>query len=307
MRKPLTSLIIARLIRGAAELPPEKARKVLALVCGDGAAAGERDPAKVALAKKHYESRKPTIAKFQAAFDRHLDYAKHETLRKIEKHFRSIKTAPIKSADLGGGVAADLVFDQDVFSDGLLAALRNESADALQVGGNQLFEELGRDDVWSMPEPAALKFLDQRTQQLADMPAEIAAEIRDEIQAELTEGQSIAQMSKNLYEKFADISRTRGATIADTETGAAFGTSRHDAMKSVGIKSKTWLTSHLPNVRAAHALAEEDPRNQRCPVDQPFHVGGEELMYPCDETGSPGNVINCHCIELADSDEEEAA
>jgi hypothetical protein len=31
-------------------------------------------------------------------------------------------------------------------------------------------------------------------------------------------------------------------------------------------------------------------------ANEPFDVGGEELMYPRDPSGSPENTINCHCF-----------
>jgi hypothetical protein len=35
------------------------------------------------------------------------------------------------------------------------------------------------------------------------------------------------------------------------------------------------------------------------PIDKPFDVGGEQLMYPGDpDGGSPGNTINCRCTVL---------
>jgi hypothetical protein len=30
-------------------------------------------------------------------------------------------------------------------------------------------------------------------------------------------------------------------------------------------------------------------------LDEPFIVGGEQLMYPGDPAGSPGNICNCLC------------
>jgi hypothetical protein len=54
-------------------------------------------------------------------------------------------------------------------------------------------------------------------------------------------------------------------------------------------------------VREAHALAEEATIDNPIPVNEPFTVGGEQLMYPGDDSlgASPGNVINCQCIQLA--------
>lgn len=56
--------------------------------------------------------------------------------------------------------------------------------------------------------------------------------------------------------------------------------------------SKTWVTQGDERVRDWH----EDADGQEVPVDQPFDVGGESLMYPGDPDGSPGNVINCRCF-----------
>jgi uncharacterized protein with gpF-like domain len=70
-------------------------------------------------------------------------------------------------------------------------------------------------------------------------------------------------------------------------------------MKGVGIQYKSWLSSHGPNVRPAHASAEVRYELDPIPVNEPFIVMGERLMYPGDDAGSPGNVINCQCITLA--------
>ena len=81
---------------------------------------------------------------------------------------------------------------------------------------------------------------------------------------------------------------------------------RHEAMSDNGIEYTAWLTSHGGNVRFAHEEAEENygPDNP-IPVDEPFTVDGESLMHPGDPAGSPGNVINCHCIEIAVQKPEE--
>ena len=60
------------------------------------------------------------------------------------------------------------------------------------------------------------------------------------------------------------------------------------------------------NVRSAHLQAGLDyPPERAIPLDEAFIVGGEALMYPGDPAGSPGNVINCHCIQIAVAPEEE--
>jgi hypothetical protein len=56
---------------------------------------------------------------------------------------------------------------------------------------------------------------------------------------------------------------------------------------------KQWW--HIPasiHPRPLHLMAHGQVVN----VDQPFDVGGEELMFPRDPSGSAENTINCHCL-----------
>jgi len=271
-------------------------KRVVGLECTMNASLGRAGKNKLAMA--HFAKRKPVIAAFQKAIDRHLDYAKHETLKKVENYLHS-HANPTQSANAGGGVAADLVFNRGEFADGLLAAVRGESAKALQTAGKELFAEIGRDDPFEMPDPKAIEFLDRRKNLLKGVADEVHQAIENEVKAGLDKGETISEMAKRISGKFEEISQGRATTIASTETGAAYGFGRQEAMGAAGIEFKRWLTSHLPTVRDAHAEAEDDPDNQMVPIDEPFMVGGEELMFPGDEMGSPENTINCHCVALS--------
>lgn len=59
---------------------------------------------------------------------------------------------------------------------------------------------------------------------------------------------------------------------------------------------KGWLSAHDPRVRAAHLAADLVYMSDPIPVDKPFLVDGEELMYPRDANGSAENTINCRCV-----------
>lgn len=269
-----------------------------------------------ASAASHFERRKPTIAEFQSVLDRYLAYACHETLRNLEearagKQPRAARIIlnvelPVHAA----GVSADIVFDLSRFASGLLAALRGVARTALGTATAQCLHEIraglapGRDDAFELPDPAAIAYLDRRENLLKDIPNEIHSQIKEELNEGITAGESMADLTKRITSTFEDIGKSRAKTIASTETAAAYGFARHESMVACGITRKSWLTSHLPNVRVAHAMAEDDSRNQKCPVDQPFEVGGEKLMYPGDPDGSAENVINCHCVEIAEADSD---
>lgn len=55
---------------------------------------------------------------------------------------------------------------------------------------------------------------------------------------------------------------------------------------------KVWNTRMDGRERPWH----HDANGQEQPLVQPFLVGGEELLFPCDPRGAPFNVINCRCV-----------
>jgi len=191
--------------------------------------------------------------------------------------------------------AIDFLFDLHRFSQGLLTSLRPITAQALHTAGQQLFDELGKDDPFTMPPERVLQFTRQRENRLKDVPDEIHAQIKASLEDGLDAGESIDKLSDRIRAEFNDIGRARGRTIAMTETSAAYGHAREDAMNQAGVQYKQWLTSGNDNVRPAH----EEANGQVVGVDEPFSVGGEELRYPGDPDGSAGNVINCHCVSIA--------
>ncbi len=92
--------------------------------------------------------------------------------------------------------------------------------------------------------------------------------------------------------------RARALRIARTQTGGAVSTGRHAGMQSANVERKSWLTSRDKDVRDSHWAAEVRYA-EGIPLDQPFEVGGQMLMYPGDPSGSAAEIINCRCMELA--------
>lgn len=63
---------------------------------------------------------------------------------------------------------------------------------------------------------------------------------------------------------------------------------------AASLLTKTWVAVLDSATRPEHVEAD----GQEVPVDEPFEVGGEDLMYPGDDSGSPENVINCRCTAV---------
>lgn len=101
--------------------------------------------------------------------------------------------------------------------------------------------------------------------------------------------------------------KSRPQTTATTETQKAFEGSKQIEMEVViaevenitgesaqEVIETEWVAVLDQNTRQAHVIAD----GQRRPLNEPFIVGGERLLYPGDTSlgATAKNVINCRCI-----------
>lgn len=107
--------------------------------------------------------------------------------------------------------------------------------------------------------------------------------------------------------------QARAEAIVRTEVGRTFSMSAFKRMQQSAQRigpamKKAWLNAGDHRVRPAHDQAGRDYDSANAiPVDEPFIVDGEELMFPKDPRGSAGNTINCRCVLLPVVSEEAAA
>jgi Phage portal protein/Phage Mu protein F like protein len=279
--------------------------------CGTGCIAqkAERDPQEIARWKQHMVDRRATMKAFISAFGRVLMKARIETLRKIESaEGKAVIADRSTPPTCQKAAAADFLFNVAEFATDFKAAMRKQEKSAVDTAAQQLLKEIGRDDPFSFAPHDVLSFLGDRDLKLANVPENIAASIRASIQEGLDAGDTQAQLSARVKKEFNRLGDYEANRIASTETSAAYGWGRNEAMVKAHVKFKGWLTSGNANVRPAHAEAglTYSP-DAGIPVDQPFIVDGEELMFPGDSSGSPGNVINCHCVQIAVGPPEDAS
>ncbi len=293
---------VSRALVAAAKMPAPQARRILMLICESGMTMDVPQPTQGEL---HYSKREKFIKRMKSSCDRVLNYARHETLRKIEKHFR--ETSAIQSAESGGepspkptsSLAVRLTFDKELLSSELLAALAEDQQAALSTAGQQLFDEIGKDSVWWLPSQDAIQFVQDRANLLANVPDEIHREIMQSIEDGLSHGESRKELMLRISSAFDEISKARSETIANTETAAAFNYSRDKAMREAGVTHKRWLHSQSPLIkepRPTHLEAD----GQTVPIDEPFDVGGVQFMRPADDSlgAGPEDIINCHCVAI---------
>jgi len=128
------------------------------------------------------------------------------------------------------------------------------------------------------------------------------ARIRNAIAAGLAEQAHPREIAREIRQRVASISPARAETIARTESAAAIGKGEFENMREVsddlGLKTvKVWTSTEDDRTRESHAEAD----GQRRDLDEPFIVGGAELMFPSDPDGPPQEIINCRCVATYES------
>lgn len=249
----------------------------------------------LALWNSHMARRRSSLKRFQAVLARELKRARWQVLNNL--HAKLDKSA----VQVSRAAAADFLFDLGSFRSGLLASMRKATTAALQDAGQQFFAEIAKDDPYRYPPAKAVEFLRDRENKITGAGQDVFDRIKSELEIGLNKGESIDKLTDRVRAEFNEIEKGSAKRIAMTETAAAYGEARQDAMEQSGVAFKKWLTSGAATVRPAHAAAN----GQTVRVDEPFEVGGESLQGPSDPSGSPGNVINCHCVAIAVAAPEE--
>lgn len=234
----------------------------------------------------HWRSRQESIKLYEGKFTKVLMVARARVLGNLSR------VAGARSA------AVTLNFDLDAWGGELEEEMGKAAMVALDKAGRQALAELGRtDDAWRMPPARVLEFLRSRENFMRDIAAAVHREIMAALEAGIEAGESMEKLAGRVRAAFNIISKERAHTIAMTETAAAYGSARQEALEQSGVERKKWLSSGNDNVRPSHQVANGQVRKIR----EPFDVGGAQLMHPADGSlgAPPEEIINCHCVSIA--------
>lgn len=97
------------------------------------------------------------------------------------------------------------------------------------------------------------------------------------------------------WEWFTDrLPAYRTEMIARTETIRSSNAGTTELFGEWGVEKKEWLSTMDDRTRPEHA----EVNGQVVGINEPFIVGGEELMFPGDPSASPELTISCRCTVL---------
>jgi SPP1 gp7 family putative phage head morphogenesis protein len=126
---------------------------------------------------------------------------------------------------------------------------------------------------------------------LAEIGTRTQTRLRDVLIRGLHEGLDPEVVAERVNDALRLDSLSRAATIARTETLGAMNAAAMAGYEEAGAEGKEWLATPDERTRDPHAEAN----GQVVALADAFDVGGEELMFPGDPSGSPENIINCRC------------
>lgn len=124
-------------------------------------------------------------------------------------------------------------------------------------------------------------------------------QISASVTSSILQGKSIPRIAKDLQARMPEMNKSSAIRTARTAVTGAQNAGRMDsyvAATKMGIEMEREWVSAL-DARTRHEHAEAD--GQVVGVDKPFIVGGEKLMFPGDRNGSPWNIYNCRCTQIA--------
>ena len=125
--------------------------------------------------------------------------------------------------------------------------------------------------------------------------------IRATLDQASAEGWGVGKLAQTMRDElqmgYSNYARYASERIARTEITAASNYGSHLGANSTGYPmKKRWIATYDSRVRDAHAVAGAKYQ-AGIDINEPYFVGGEDLMFPGDPSGSASNIIQCRCTE----------
>jgi HK97 family phage portal protein len=165
-----------------------------------------------------------------------------------------------------------------------LTEIEGLKADALQAAVNRI-----------KVSPAVRRALEISSTKITTVNATTQARVANQLRIGLEKGEGLTDLTNRLSDIF---DRPRAGRIARTQVSGGVSAGRSAGMVDAGVEKKGWLTSRDKNVRDEHKAAEQNYKDG-IPINEPFIVGGDRLMYPADPAGSAAMIANCRCLQVA--------
>ena len=186
--------------------------------------------------------------------------------------------------------------------------IKGESVNVFRYNYNWQADKLGFDIIDNTAAKNIISGISNPFTKLSYEGLKDVASVRRSLESELISGLLKGEGIRDIAKRIKTVTERplkECVRIARTETTYAQNSARQsvgEQGKKLGFKMlKEWRATEDARTRIAHLDAD----GQRVPVDDPFIVDGEELMFPADFSlgASPENTVNCRCTVVYVIDE----
>jgi len=192
------------------------------------------------------------------------------------------------------------VQSSELFQDKFKEAMKKAFLPLFELAGKSEAVAVNDEAKWNTANKAAAKFTKQLEKLVPDMNETSRTHLLNAFSAAIEGGKAPAERAILVKEvsrqaasgEVGPFSMTRALRISRTMTTAAANGGKLEGWRQSGVvKKKRWRSANNKRTRADHRVAN----GQTMPIDKPFRVGREDLMFPGDPNGSTRQIINCRC------------
>lgn len=215
-------------------------------------------------------------------------------MAKVLREGRDAASTAQADANAKAAQLVDEVWDDESFKQAFAEMVVGLEDDTVQMAFTALQNALGI-SFDQPPSEVTKDILTTRANQLAGHVADSTyKQVQRALRDGILKGESIPDLATRVTGAFTGASTRRATVIARTEVPSAYNGavwSGGQSMPPDVAAGMMWITTHDARTRPAHRIAG----GQIVKTGDTFHVGGEELRYPGDPNGRPGNIIQCRC------------
>lgn len=280
------------------------------------------------VSKSNNKARREAIWK---AFDSRATAKEGMFIEAVQKYAKGQKPRVISALDslnasIESGNGYDKAIDSaldSVFNDKADKALKSALAPAwlasLESGRDHLYDMVdGKKSVKAPKVNPSLevtnllfqKFIEEHgLEQALEINTTTYDTLRKNLQATISDGiangRTLREISQDLMDVcdgvYENMSKARAVLISRTESAMSLNAGSFITADAEGMTQKQFLATMDDRVRDAHADAD----GQMVGINEPFIVGGEQMLYPGDGSlgASAGNIIQCRCSTLFGSND----
>jgi uncharacterized protein with gpF-like domain len=238
------------------------------------------------------------VAVQKAALDRHRTVLEYRAADRLADYFRYEREQVVDSVWRGADERVVALVLTAMESD-LLETYEAAWKDAARTWSEwaaRTSDRVAKANDWGVPIDAWLKL--NAGKRITGITEATRKRIAAAIARGVDEGESVAQIADRV-DKFylEEVVPDRAMTIARTEVGIATNWAQDQVARGTdALMEKEWLSLADDRTRDDH----RDANGQRQPLDEPFVVGGDEMMFPGDDSlgAGPEQIINCRCAVL---------